>query len=247
MCEVLEVSKSNYYKYRQTKDPDYPDYLAVKQAFNDSKKTYGYRRITDEIRDTMGVVMNHKRVLRIMKKYGIQAEYIKQIRPNYTQKYIEENVKDDLIKRNFNQRGWVTDVTYLIWGNKRAYLSSIIDLESRKVVSHVISHRNDNRLVMDTVNEAIRKTKDLNGLVLHSDQGSQYLSTEYRIICESNGILISMSRRGTPLDNAVIESFHSLLKKETLYNHHIKNLEEYINLVHEWIEFYNTKRRKQKK
>jgi len=247
MCEVLEVSKSNYYKYRQTKDPDYPDYLAVKQSFNDSKKTYGYRRITDEIRDTMGVVMNHKRVLRIMKKYGIQAEYIKQIRPNYTQKYIEENVKDDLIKRNFNQRGWVTDVTYLIWGNKRAYLSSIIDLESRKVVSHVISHRNDNRLVMDTVNEAIRKTKDLNGLVLHSDQGSQYLSTEYRIICESNGIFISMSRRGTPLDNAVIESFHSLLKKETLYNHHIKNLEEYINLVHEWIEFYNTKRRKQKK
>jgi len=247
MCEVLEMSISSYYKYRNTKDLDYADYLIIKKVFDGSKKTYGYRRITDEIQDNKGILMNHKKVLRIMKKYDIQAEYIRQIAPYSQKKYYIENVKDDLLKRNFNQRGWATDVTYLISSNKRAYLSSIMDLQTRKIIAYVISRRNDNKLIMDTVNEAIRKTKDLNGLVLHSDQGSQYLSTEYRSVCESNGILISMSRRGTPLDNAVIESFHSLLKKETLYNHHIKNLEEYIHLVHEWIEFYNTKRRKQKK
>ncbi len=100
---------------------------------------------------------------------------------------------------------------------------------------------------MDTLNEAIAKTKDLNGLVLHSDQGSQYLSTEYKTICESNGIVISHSRKGNPLDNAVIESFHSILKKETLYNNDITSLKEYIKIVHEWMIFYNTKRRRNKK
>ncbi|MCR3906343.1 MAG: integrase core domain-containing protein, partial [Tenericutes bacterium] len=114
-------------------------------------------------------------------------------------------------------------------------------------ISYVISRKNDNKLVIETLNLAIGKTKDLNGLILHSDQGTQYLSTEYRTICESNGILISMSRRGTPLDNAVIESFHSILKKETLYNNDIKNLDEYIQNVIDWLEFYNTRRRKQKK
>ena len=244
---MLEISVGNYYKYRNKPDQDYLDYLIIKQVFDDSKKTYGYRRITAEIRDKTGEIMNQKRVLRIMKKYDIQATYIKTSKPNTLQKYLEENIKKDLIRRDFNQRGWVTDVTYLIWGNRRAYLSSIVDLHLRTVVSYKISFRNDNKLVMDTLNEAISKTKDLNGLVLHSDRGSQYVSTEYRIICESNGILISMSRRGTPLDNAVIESYHSLLKKETLYNNDIKSLEEYIQLVHEWIEFYNTTRRKLKK
>jgi len=247
MCEVLGVGIKNYYKYRRILDPDYQSYLLIKEVFDSSKKTYGYRRIADDLRDTLGLIMNYKKVLRIMRKYEIQAEYIKNVKPNYRQKYQEENVKDDLLKRNFNQRGWVTDVTYLIFGNKRAYLSTILDLKTRKAIAYVISRKNNNQLVIDTLNLAIKKTKDLNGLILHSDQGSQYLSTEYRTICESNGILISMSRRGTPLDNAVIESFHSILKKETLYNNDIKNLDEYIQIVINWLEFYNTSRRKQKK
>ena len=249
MCEVLEISTSTYYKYRHTEDPDYQDYLIIKKIFNQHKKTYGYRRITDELRDTYGLVMNHKKVLRIMGKYGIMAKYIKDIKPNYTKKYLEEHSQPDQLKRQFNQRGWVTDITYLTIkrNGKRAYLSTILDLETRDWVAYKISHYNDNKLVMDTLHEAIYKTNDLNGLLLHSDQGSQYLSTEYKMICESNGIVISHSRKGNPLDNAVIESFHSILKKETLYNNDITSLEEYIRLVHEWMIFYNTIRRKNKK
>lgn len=95
---------------------------------------------------------------------------------------------------------------------------------------------------MDTLREAIKmsKEKDLNGLFLHSDQGFQYLSTEYKVICESNGIIISHSRKGNPLDNAIIESFHSILKKETLYNNDITSLKDYVQLVHEWMIYYNT-------
>jgi transposase InsO family protein len=249
MCEVLEISTSNYYKYRNTVDPDYEDYLIIKKVFNENKKTYGYRRITDELRDEYGWVINHKKVLRIMHKYGIMVKYMKDIKPNYNKRRMEEQSQEDQLKRDFNQKAWVTDITYLTLkrNGPRAYLSTILDLETRNWIAYKISFKNDNPLVIDTLNEAITKTKDLNGLVLHSDQGSQYLSTEYKIICESNGIVISHSRKGNPLDNAVIESFHSILKKETLYNNDITSLKEYIKIVHEWMTFYNTKRRRNQK
>lgn len=249
MCEVLDMSVSTYYKYQGTIDPDYEDYLIIKKVFNRYKKTYGYRRITDELRDEYGWVINHKKVLRIMKKYGIMAKYMRDLKPNYAKQYAQEKAQQDQLKRNFKQRGWVTDITYLQIkrSGNRAYLSTIMDLETRHWIAYKISYKNNNKLVIDTLNDAIEKAKDLSGLVLHSDQGFQYLSTEYKMICESNGIIISHSRKSNPLDNAVIESFHSILKKETLYNYHITNLNQYIRLVHEWMIFYNTARRRQKK
>ena len=177
--------------------------------------------------------------------------YIRRAKKKNKNERIEDNVKPDLLKRNFNtdkpNKVWDTDVTYLIYKGARAYLSTIIDLYDRKVVAYKISKYNDNKLVMDTLNEAISKRKDVHGLILHSDQGFQYTSYEYKSICESNGIQISMARKGTPIDDSPIESWHSLLKKETLYNYNITSLEEYITLVKEWIEFYNNDRLKGKK
>lgn len=149
-----------------------------------------------------------------------------------------------LLKRNFNidapNKIWDTDVTYLIFTGARAYLSTIIDLYDRKVVAYKISKHNDNKLGMDILNDALSKRKDVTGLIIHSNQGFQYTSYEYKVICESKGITISMARKGTPIDDSPIESWHSLLKKETLYNNNITSLEEYIELVEEWIEIYNT-------
>lgn len=247
LLEVLEISRSSYYKYRNKIDKDYSDYILIKEVFDNNKKVYGYRRISDALLEQYGLIMNRKKTARIMRKYGIKAEYLKRNKQCGQRKYVEENRREDLLQRHFKQKGWVTDITYLIWGNKRAYLSTILDLETRDIVSYKINKYNNNKVVMDTLKEAISKTKDLNGLILHSDQGYQYLSTEYKIVCESNGILISMSRKGTPLDNAVIESFHSILKKETLYNNNIKNFEEYIQLVIDWLYFYNTTRIRQTK
>ncbi len=84
--------------------------------------------------------------------------------------------------------------------------------------------------------------KDVHGLIIHSDQGFQYTSHQYKAVCSSKGVLISMSRKGTPIDDSPIESWHGILKKETLYNNDITSLEHYIQLVIEWIEFYNTTR-----
>lgn len=251
MCAVLEISPKTYYKYRNKEDPDYYDYLVIKEIFDDSKGTYGYRRIVEGLKRKYGVVMNGKKVLRIMKKYNLMPNYIRRAKKKNKNQKIEDNVKQDLLKRNFNtdkpNKVWDTDVTYLIYKGARVYLSTIIDLYDRKVVSYKISKHNDNKLVMDTLNDAISKRKDVHGLILHSDQGFQYTSYEYKAICESNGIQISMARKGTPIDDSPIESWHSLLKKETLYNYNITSLEEYIILVKEWIEFYNNDRLKGKK
>ena len=164
-----------------------------------------------------------------MKKYYLKPEYIKRTRPsNY--KRIEENVQPNILKRNFkadkpNQK-WTTDITYLIFQNKRLYLSTILDLYDRKVVAYKISKFNNNHLVIDTLNDAISKRKDVQGLILHSDQGYQYTSFEYKSICQSNGITISMSRKGTPIDDSPMESWHGILKKETLHNNNITSLQE---------------------
>ena len=251
MCEVLGINKRTYYKYRNKEDLDYYDYILIKEIFDDSKRTYGYRRICEGLTDKYGVIFNHKKVARIMRKYNLKPEYIKRIRPNYSYKKIEENVQPNIVNRKFNTKGinqiWCTDITYLIFNNQRRYLSTIIDLYDRKVVAYKISKFNNNKLVIDTLNEAITKRKDVCGLILHSDQGFQYTSFEYKAICSSNGITVSMSRKGTPIDDSPIESWHGLLKKETLYNNNITSIEHYVQLVEDWIEFYNTKRIKNRK
>ena len=189
--------------------------------------------------------MNHKKVQRIMKKYNLRPQYTKKVK-NKSYKRIEENVKPNLVNRNFNtdapNKIWTTDITYLIYNNKRAYLSTILDLYDRKIVAYKISDRNDLKIVIDTLNEAIQKRKNVQGVILHSDQGFQYTSFQYKKICESNGITISMSRKGTPIDDSPMESFHGILKKETLYNNNITSLKKYIELVKNWIIFYNTRR-----
>lgn len=251
MFSVLDISKRTYYRYRNSEDKDYYDYVLIKEIFEESKRTYGYRRVCEGLVVKYGVTFNHKKVARIMQKYNLKPEYIKKSRPNLTYKRIQENVKPNLIKRQFNvdspNKVWTTDITYLIYNNKRLYLSTILDLYDRKVVAYKISKFNNIPLVIDTLNEAIAKRKDVKGTIIHSDQGFQYTSYEYKAICESNGIQISMSRKGTPIDDSPMESFHGILKKETLYNSDIKNIEEYQALVEDWIEFYNTKRLKNRK
>ena len=243
MCAVLNINRKTYYKYRNSEDKDYYDYLIIKEIFDDSRCTYGYRRIVEGLKIKYGVIFNHKKILRIMAKYGLKPRYIKR-QPKY--KRIEANVKPNLLLRNFKtdkpNKKWCTDITYLIYKDKKFYLSSIIDLYDSKIVAHQISRRNDIKIVLDTLNEAIAKRKDVQGTILHSDQGFQYTSSEYKAICISKGIQISMSQKGSPLDNSPIENWHSLLKKETLYNNNITSIGQYIALVEEWIEFYNTKR-----
>ena len=213
----MAISRRTYYKYRSKEDPDYYEYLLIKEIFDESKGTYGYRRVSEGLKIKYGVIFNHKKVARIMKKYNLKPEYIRRIRPNGNMKRIEENVQPNLIKRQFKTKGlnqiWCTDITYLTFGNKRAYLSTIIDLYDRHVVAYQISKFNNIPIVINTLNKALEIEKDVHGLILHSDQGFQYTSNEYKVICASKGISISMSRKGTPIDDSPMESWHGILKR----------------------------------
>ena len=246
ICNVLNFSRKTYYKYRNETDKDYNDYLEIRKVFEEGHKMYGYRRIKKAIELESGCIVNHKKILRIMKKYSLKVRYKDIFKKSSTRKKLEQNVKPNLLNKNFtatklNQK-WSTDITYIVYNNKRAYLSSIMDLYTKNIIAYKISYRIDNALVIETLNEAISKQKDVKGTILHSDQGFQYTSQEYKQICESNGILISMSSKSTPTDNAPIESFHANLKRETLYSYNITSLKEYINLVNDWIIFYNNTR-----
>lgn len=244
----MAITRRTYYKYRDKEDPDYYEYLLIKDVFDESKGTYGYRRVSEGLKIKYGVIFNHKKVARIMRKYNLKPEYIRRLRPSIGAKKIAENVQPNLVNRRFKTKGlnqiWCTDITYLIFGNKRAYLSTIIDLYDRHVVAYQISRFNNIPMVIDTLNKALETEKDVRGLILHSDQGFQYTSHEYKAICASKGISISMSRKGTPIDDSPMESWHGILKKETLYNNNITSLEHYIQLVEEWISFYNSTRLK---
>ena len=251
MCAVLNISQRTYYKYRNSEDKDYYDYLMIKEIFEDSKCTYGSRRIAEGLKVKYGVIFNRKKIQRIMNKYYLKPRHYKESKYNNNKKRLEENVKPNLLKRDFaadkpNQK-WSTDVTYLIYSGQRAFLSSIIDLYDMKIVAYVVSRHNDNKLVIDTLNQALAKRKDVYGCILHSDQGFQYTSNQYKTICSNKGIIISMSSKGSPVDNSPIESWHALLKKEVLYTNNISSLQEYITLVEDWIEFYNTERIRLKK
>ena len=246
MCKVLNLTRQNYYKYRNTTDKDYYDYMEIKRVFEEGKELYGARRIKKALEINTGWIVNLKKIRRIMKKYDLKVRYHKVFKSHKNKQRFEENVKPNLIKRNFkaeepNQK-WSTDITYLIYNGKRMYLSSIMDLNTRNIISYKISKQMDNKLVTDTLNDAIRKQKDVHGVILHSDQGFQYTSYQYKAICEANGIIISMSPKGSPVDNSPIESFHSNLKRETLRSYNITSLKEYVDLVKEWILFYNTNR-----
>jgi len=240
------MTRQNYYKYKDRMDKDYYDYLEIKSVFEEGHKLYGAKRIKKALLIKTGWVINLKKVRRIVKKYDLKVRYKDVYKPNYQKKRIEQNVRPNILRRNFdavksNQK-WSTDITYLIHNGKKAYLSSIMDLYTRDIIAFKISFRNDNQLVMETLNEAIRKQKDVTGVIIHSDQGFQYTSHEYKAICEANGIIISMSPKGSPVDNSPIESFHSNLKRETLRSYNITSINYYIQLVIDWLLFYNTNR-----
>ena len=225
MCRVLNITRQNYYKYRAVVDKDYHDYLIIKDIFEEGKQLYGARRLKIAILNEIGWIVNIKKIRRIMKKYDLKVKYHKVFRKNLRAKIIEENVRPNLLKRDFNanhiNQKWSTDITYIIHNRKKAYLSSIMDLYTRNIIAYKISYSMDNKLVMDTLNEAICKQQDVHGVILHSDQGFQYTSNEYKAICESKGIIISMSHKGSPVDNSPIESFHSNLTRETLRSYNI--------------------------
>lgn len=216
----------------------------IKQIYDQYNGRYGYRRITMVLRREHDRRVNLKRVLRLMRHLGLQA-IIRRPRRGCTivrgTNFFPNRLDRDFTASSPNEK-WVTDVTYLTYGNgEKAYLSAIKDLYDGSIVDYNISQQNDNPLVLQNLEQAMAKNPNAHPL-LHSDRGTQYTSKQYLRLTTEAGFTLSMSRVGKCIDNAPMESFWSHYKDEAYYDHKFETYEALVTSIKEYIAFYNHKR-----
>jgi len=204
---------------------------------------YGYRRITAQLRREK-VIVNHKKVLKMMKELGVQGrikrKYISTTNSRHNNKIYANLIKDKKIS-GINQV-WCADITYIRILNGFIYLAAIIDIYSRKIMGYAIGKTLSPKLAIIALNIAIA-TRNTNNLIHHSDQGIQYACKDYIKILKDNGIRISMSEKGNPYDNAFVESFFKTLKQEEVYLWEYETFSDVADRIPYFIEdVYNRKR-----
>lgn len=213
----------------------------------------GYRRLADKLERDTGKHVTDKRALRICRKGRITSKIKWKpkscTRGDRNPYHIAENVLDRNFAAEAPNQKWCTDISefkyykpgssYEIAG--KLYLSAFIDLYDKRIVSFVISDRNDNDLVMKTFDKAVRKEKDAHPL-LHSDRGFQYTSHAFKKRIEGHDMVQSMSRVGKCIDNAPMEGFWGQMKREMYYGRKFTDREELLNTMENYIRYYNDER-----
>ena len=244
----LGVSRSGYHAWR-TRIPSKGKIRKAKvkeqiqEIYDGSHQNYGAPKITKEIKK-LGFSLSEKTIGNYMREMGLRAQWVKP----YIQTTIDSDFSDaleNILDKKFNpdepNAVWVSDITYIWTFEGFVYLISIMDLFSRKIISWVLSQTLEATHVVEAVQKAKTIRKIDRPLVFHADRGSQYVS---EIFCkETKAMINSYSQKAYPWDNACIESFHALIKREWLYRYKIFDYQHAYKLVFEYIEtFYNTTR-----
>lgn len=250
---MLHVSRAAYYKWlsgKVSRRAAENKTLAEKvEQIHMESPDKGYRRINDELRHDHGVHVNDKRVLRICRAMGIKST-IKYSSHGCTRQaknpqYIAENLLNRQFYADKPNEKWLTDVTEFKWYEgievRKLYLSAILDLYDRRIVSYVISERNNNPLVFKTFDKAVKANPDAHPL-FHSDRGFQYTSRAFHHKLEQAGMTQSMSRVAHCIDNGPMEGFWGILKRERYYGRRFKSKQELIRMIESYIHYYNTRR-----
>lgn len=209
----------------------------------------GYRRIRDDLAHDYNTKVNEKRVLRICRHLAIKST-IKYSNHGCTRQSSKpQHIAENLLNRNFHadkpNEKWLTDVTefkYYIGPQKhKIYLSAILDLYDRRIVSFIIRDRNDNQLAYDTFRAAVTANPSAHPL-FHSDRGFSYTNRTFHGMLVKAGMTQSMSRVGKCIDNGPMEGFWGILKRERYYGKRFINRESLVNMIKCYIHYYNTKR-----
>ena len=246
LLDIAQLPRATFYYHckNQNKEDKYAQAKAeITAIFHENKGRYGYRRVTDELHNR-GFSLNHKTVQRLMKELGLVCR----VRIKKYRSYKGEigKIAPNYLERNFyaekpNQK-WVTDVTEFHVFGQKLYLSPILDLCSRDIVSYTISDRPVLSMVTTMLEQAFATLPDGTGLLLHSDQGWQYQHRQYQRMLKEKGIQQSMSNKGNCLDNAVMENFFGLLKSELLYLQDFESMEHFKQELIEYLDYYNNRR-----
>lgn len=248
-CDLVCVTRHFYQSWLNPKpiqeDPLLEPVLVIKK--DPDNRRYGYRRVTKQLH-RQGKKANHKKVLETMRKNGllVKKKAFKVCTTNSNHGYpIHPNRLRSVKVTRLNQ-AWAGDIMYVRFGNgQTAFLATLLDLCSRKAIGWQLSRNIDTQLVLDAFHMAVadRKGADLKGLICHHDQGSQYAAEEYVTEVESYGLLMSMSRRGNPYDNAYAESFNKTMRYEEINMDEYESFEDaYCNIRYFIEQVYNKKR-----
>jgi transposase InsO family protein len=219
MCKVLKVTPGAFYAWLKRPESNRSKEnrrLESKIRFihRKSNDIFGSPKIHDALK-SQGEACGVNRVAGIMKRAGIKSRIKRKFKVttdsghNYP---IAPNLLDQHFETSEPNRIWVADITYIWTLEGWLYLATLMDLFSRRIVGWSMSNRMTQTLTIDALTMAISNRKNINGLIHHSDRGSQYAATAYQQILKNNGILCSMSRKGNCYDNAVMESFFHSLK-----------------------------------
>lgn len=257
LCEQAVVSRSGYYKWLQNiemhcirEEQDFQDYLLLKSLYDASNGKMGYRGFYMELSEKFETPMNHKKILRLMRKYHLFSK-VRRANPyrNLAKATAVHRSVSNHLSRQFKQdevaKVFLTDITYLPYlGGQTAYLSCVKDVATREIVAYNVSTSLRMNLVYDTLNQ-LEDALDGNihpEAMIHSDQGFHYTHPQYQNRVKEMGLLQSMSRRGNCLDNAPMQSFFGHLKDELDYKS-APTFKELKSRIGDYMMHYHTTRK----
>ncbi len=246
MLKLSGIARSTYYYYLKQGNRDKYENLKLKilEIFKKHKSRYGYRRITDELHKA-GYTINHKTVQKLMRELGLKGKQSKNGK-YHSYKGTVGKIADNILKRNFNAdkpfEKLATDVTQFNVCNEKVYLSPVLDLFNREIISYSISLSPDLQQIRDMLNSLFKKLSKDARPIFHSDQGWQYQHAEYQRALTEHNITQSMSRKGNCMDNGAMENFFGRLKVEMFYGEHFQTVDEFINCLKDYIDYYNNER-----
>jgi len=246
LCQTAGLSRAGYYRFllrpqRQEVDMDLRSQI---QRIALQWPAYGYRRVQAEL-ERHGWLVNHKRVLRLMRADNLLCLRRRKFVLTTDSKHglpIYPNLAQGRVLTGINQL-WVADITYIRLAVEFVYLAVLLDAFSRSCIGWALQCRLEAGLVLEALHMALRRRRPQPGLVHHSDRGVQYASRDYTQVLKQHGIRSSMSRRGNVYDNSLAESFIKTLKYEEVYPTEYHNLEEAKASMQQFLEkIYNQKR-----
>lgn len=251
MCKALKFPRSTYYKALLAETSDKKNVSevfseTVLKYYLDSKKRYGAVKLCKAL-NAAGIPCSIQRVQRHRKRLGIHSVVVRKYKYKNNQGKIPGD-KENILNRNFQASAmnekWVTDITYIhVLNEGWTYLATVMDLYDRKIIGWSYGKNITAELALQAVKNAVLNVKDTEGIILHSDLGSQYTSQLFEEYLAEHKFKHSFSRKGNPYDNACIESFHAVMKKEEIYLHEYKDFEDAYSAIFEYIEsWYNRKR-----
>jgi transposase InsO family protein len=250
MCDVLGVSRSGYYAWRdrppsQREMANRALYKQIKAVYDESNGRYGSPRIYQALKK-QGVKCSENRVARLMRKRGLKAQQARRPHPA-TKRNTEDPVAPNVLNREFeadrpNQK-WLADITYIWTREGWLYLAGVLDLYSRRIVGWAMSSRIRSDLTQQALRMAIEQRRPAADLMHHSDQGSQYTAGDYQQILKDWEIQVSMNGVGSWSDNSPMESFFGILKSEWVYRQDYRTrVEARVDLFYYIEAFYNRRR-----